>query len=927
MTSDTWRPSVASDSHGGEHDTASDAPGGVTPPNDQAEIPAPAKNPRRVARKRSATSQVAEDGSTDATNPHGRTRRSTVRSRTRESNIAGLGQRARQTGDVRAYLPLPDPIYFNAHTLRQALLNRPLDEALTIVTEGLASALAPAAVQVWLADAAPLAGEQGRTGGQELVPIFRLRAMARADVVGGPPLPETPDFAASNPAGVRPHASLDPFLQDVVNARGPVVLHERDTQPIGDEWQTLLQPTFEQAAAGGEHTVLGTLAGYPLRTRGRFLGILGVATLHHLSARHLNVLEELSDLATLAADRDRQITTTRSRGALAQTVVRNAPVALAALTGPEHTFALTNPTFGHLIGVDSDTKLVGRTLAQVAPDRAEVLAASLRLDAVAAAGEPQMMIELPIRHVERGLTYWNVTTSPLAGLPGGGEGLLVSAVEVTRQVVSRHRSQEAAEVAQERVAQMMTLHATSLAVASQLGADPRDLLADILRRSIALLGGRAGVVYVRDPRLPRLDVIVAQGLRGDYAGSSILIGDGLPGRVAELGQGRFAQVGNGLTTGESIHDEGFGASIAVPLIHRGQVVGVLEVLDDAERRSFTDDDLWLLELFAAQAAQAIENARTYVELERAYRKQRDLDRMKDDFIATASHELRTPLTGVQGFLDLLLDFPGSRDDALAVEFLRNAVDAATELAAISERLLQTSRLDTGRMELHREPVRLDAVVGEALHSIQALQQAQGGHHELIADIPPDAYVLADLGRLKEVVDNLVGNAVKYSPAGGVVTVSCARAQFGQPDSAAIMPEGAGHIEDRPTEVLPLLTDDATDPADDPCVPNPLVLAAAAQRPYLVLTVRDQGMGIAPAEQVKLFGRFARTESARASQIRGTGLGLYICRQILRAMDGDVWLQESAPGVGSVFAVALPLAQPASPELVTPRIEQGGTDVL
>ena len=80
---------------------------------------------------------------------------------------------------------------------------------------------------------------------------------------------------------------------------------------------------------------------------------------------------------------------------------------------------------------------------------------------------------------------------------------------------------------------------------------------------------------------------------------------------------------------------------------------------------------WLLDLFAVQAAQAAENARAYVELERAYRKQRDLDRLKDDFIATASHELRTPLTGVQGFLELLLDFR-LRDDPLAQEFAGHA---------------------------------------------------------------------------------------------------------------------------------------------------------------------------------------------------------------------------------------------------------------
>ncbi|MGH2517477.1 MAG: GAF domain-containing protein, partial [Ktedonobacterales bacterium] len=503
------------------------------------------------------------------------------------------------------------------------------------------------------------------------------------------------------------------------------------------------------------------------------------------------------------------------------------------------------------------------------------------------------MLELPIL-LDRGMTYWNVTSSPLPGVSTGVGGVLVAAVDVTRQVLARQRAQEAAEVAQERIGQMMTLHATSLAVASQLGADPRELLDDILRRSIALLEARAGTVYVRNPRRDDLEVIVCQGLRGNYIGSRIPVGEGLAGRVALTGQGLLVDDYRAYPFRAAIYDgEDFSAVIAVPLIQRGQVVGVLDVLDDAERRTFTEDDLWLLDLFAAQAAQAIENARTYVELEHAYRKQRELDRMKDDFIATASHELRTPLTGVQGFLDLLLEYPGSRDEALALDFLNKAVDSAQELTEISERLLQTSRLDTGRIELHLGPVRLATVVDEALRSFRELRQAQGGDHELLAEMLPDLYVQADLGRLKEVLDNLVGNAIKYSPRGGRVIVRCAPAAFAEAERAR--PSGglgARPIEDRPTLVLPHLTEQAPDPENDPLAPLPQVVAAAAQQPYLVVTVSDEGIGIPANEVGRLFGRFARMESARTSQIRGTGLGLYICRQMMRAMGGDVWLEHS-----------------------------------
>ncbi|HEX6121990.1 MAG TPA: GAF domain-containing protein, partial [Ktedonobacterales bacterium] len=813
------------------------------------------------------------------------------------------------------------------------------------------AALAPALARVWIADPVPWAGEPPRIGGQQLAPALRLRAEAQRAVrpsyleaVEGaeelPTHPLAPIGAAPTPEATSSQASWsttpDPLLAEVVAVRRPAVLYQPGEHPLAERWQAAI--SGEAPEAGTPPAVaLGTLAAYPLLARGRLLGALAVGTAARLNARQLAAIAELADLAALAADRDQLLRYSRSQEALAQTVVRHAPVAMAVLTGPEHICALANPTFALLLGVGSDLELHGRRLGEVIPERAESFIAGLRLHAVLTTGEPQAMIELPI-HQERGLTYWNVTTSPLPSLGENGQhskrgerdaGVLIAAVEVTRQVLTRQRAQDAAEVAQERIGQMMTLHATSLAVASQLGADPRELLGDILRRSILLLNARAGTVYARDPRHDELRVIICQGLRGDYTGNRIRIGEGLAGQVALTGNGLIVDDYRAYPYRAAIYDnEVFSAVIAVPLVHHGQVIGVLDVLDDAERRTFTDDDLWLLELFASQAAQAMENARLFVELERAYRKQRELDRLKDDFIATASHELRTPLTGVQGFLDLLLEYPGSRDEPLALDFLQKAADSAQELADISDRLLQTSRLDTGRVEPHITPVRLAPVVGEVLRAFRELGAAQGAAHELAAEVAPEVYLRADLGRLKEVLDNLVSNAVKYSPHGGRVTVRCVPAALGAPTSAeaAALPGGAGEapVEDRPTIVLSLrerdAPDDASERAEDALRPAPAVVAAASARPYFVVLVSDEGMGIAAAERHRLFGRFSRTDSARASQIRGTGLGLYICRQILRAMEGDIWLYASAPGRGSTFAIALPgasLPEGASPGETAP----------
>jgi signal transduction histidine kinase len=862
----------------------------------------------------------------------GRHRSPTGRSRPRESNITGLVERSRLLLDDRPLLPMPDPLLSVLPGLRRVLLHFTLEEVATLLTDILVAVLGPSVAQLWIVDPTPWGSEPLPAGGREVTPLMRARSqscvlqrvsidLASWSTATGESMAAAAEITTAIFGGGETKERLQlqqrlpsrasALISEVASGRRAVVLFDADTHPLADGWTDFL-PASASSSSSSTSSTVGTLVAYPLYARGQLLGVLAVATGMRLGPRHLAALEDLSSLAGLAADRDRLLSYSRSQEALAQTVVRHAPVAIAVLTGEEHALALSNPAFATLLGLELQGTLTGQRLGDLLPpDRASSVAASLRLDAVYQSGEPQVMIELPIHHSARGMTYWNVTSSPLSLISAGVGGVLVAAVEVTRQVVSRQRALDSAEMAQDRIGQMMTLHATSLAVASQLGADPRELLADILRRSIALLNARAGAVYVLDPRFDELEVIVCQGLRGDYTGARIRVGDGLAGRVGETGQGLIVDDYRAYPYRTAIYDgEDFSAVIAVPLIHRGQVVGVLDVLDDAERRAFTDDDLWLLDLFAAQAAQAIENARTYVELERAYRKQRELDRMKDDFIATASHELRTPLTGVSGFLDLLLEYPGSRDEPLAVEFLEKASESAQELAEIAERLLQTSRLDTGRMEMHTGPVRLATVIEEVLHSYKGLQQSQGSHYDLSSEIAPGVYVEADLGRLKEVLDNLISNAIKYSPHGGRIEVTC--------EVSALSTGGAypaeertlisGGIDERPTLVLPHLVTGAAGEEESPRAPSPTVIAAGLLKDYITVVVRDHGMGIPVTEQGNLFRRFSRLDSARASQIRGTGLGLYICRQIMRAMDGDVWLEESTPGEGSAFAFTLPAAE-------------------
>jgi signal transduction histidine kinase len=761
--------------------------------------------------------------------------------------------------------------------IRRALLDQPLDEGLAATAQILADTCGPAHCEVWLADQSAWVGELSRTGGRELFPAVRLRAGADTTRAHS-----DPDAAGSYPA----LRLADLVVEEVVSARRPLILLDAGDSPVAQAWMAVAAPRLETIKA---------LMAVPLEVRGQFLGVLVVGTGEAAGQARLALIEGAADHCALAADHDRLVSYSRGQEALAQTVVRQAPVAVAVLTGPDHVFSLANPAFAQLLGVESGLR--GRRLEEVIPG-VDRLSDSFRLDAVYRTGEPQAMIELPI-HLDRGLTYWNVTSSPLPGSSARVGGVLVAAIDVTRQVIERQRALEAAEVAQERIGQMMALHATSLAVSSQLGADPRELLADILRRSIALLGARAGTVYVADHRTGELEVIVCHGLRGDYVGSRIRLGDGLAGQVARSGEGLLVDDIRLYPTSAAIYaGEAISAVIAVPLIHHNRVVGVLDVLDDADRRTFT------------QAAQAIENARTYVELERAYQAQREMDRLKDDFIATASHELRTPLTGVQGFLDLLLDYNGSRDEPLAREFLERAAGSAAELTELTERLLETSNLDTGRVEIRREPIHLRTLVDDVLRARAAAEARAPGApdavaHALEADVPDGVVVWADPARLKEVLDNLVGNAIKYSPRGGAVRVRCAIEAA--PAGHAAQARSAPPLSEPPRQALAEAGAAEAFAAERPAANR----SADGNTPaYAVITISDQGIGIAPAERDRLFGRFARLDGARTSQIRGTGLGLYICRQLMQAMGGSIWLHESAPGRGSTFAAALPLVSSA-----------------
>jgi len=230
--------------------------------------------------------------------------------------------------------------------------------------------------------------------------------------------------------------------------------------------------------------------------------------------------------------------------------------------------------------------------------------------------------------------------------------------------------------------------------------------------------------------------------------------------------------------------------------------------------------------------------------------ERLLEEAKTDFVATVSHELRTPLTAVLGAAQTLL----RRDVEFAPERQRELLEIiaaqAARLSRVADEVLLASSLDRGELRLKQTRVDLDEVVAE---TVEAMLPRLPEQTSLAVDAVPVGSVLGDRDRVQQVLVNLIDNAVKYSPTGGAVTVSKARLR--------------GSVR---------------------------------------VTVSDQGIGVPPSEQGRIFEKFYRSDPRLTRTTGGTGLGLYICRELVERMGGRIGV-ESSRGSGSAFYFELPTA--------------------
>ncbi len=232
--------------------------------------------------------------------------------------------------------------------------------------------------------------------------------------------------------------------------------------------------------------------------------------------------------------------------------------------------------------------------------------------------------------------------------------------------------------------------------------------------------------------------------------------------------------------------------------------------------------------------------------------EKELDRLKSQLLSTVSHELRTPLASIKGFATTLLRQDVAWDDGTRREFLAIIDQESDRLSELIGNLLDMARVEAGTLRVEPEPANLRPIVEEVVRTFSLMTSQHQFQIEMPRRLPR---IMADPRRVRQVLRNLLENAVKYSPAGG-----------------------------------------------------PIVVAVEVHPDAVQVGVADRGIGIQPEHLGRVFDRFYQVDNASTRNVGGSGLGLSICKAIVEAHRGRIWV-ESQVGIGSSFHFTLPLAHP------------------
>jgi PAS domain S-box-containing protein len=333
-----------------------------------------------------------------------------------------------------------------------------------------------------------------------------------------------------------------------------------------------------------------------------------------------------------------------------------------------------------------------------------------------------------------------------------------------------------------------------------------------------------------------------------------------------------------------VRSMGVNAYACHPLMSQGQVIGTLS-FGSRTKSTFAEDELDLMKAVADNVVIALQRIRLMESLEHHARAAESANAAKSQFLASMSHELRTPINSILGMTDLALneELPGTVRD-----YLQTAKESTDLLLELLNEILDFSRIEAGRFELESTPFSLQRAIGQVVKALSA--RAAEKDLKLVCDLPDDlpGRLVGDPLRLRQVLMNLVGNAIKFTHKGGV-TVRVER-------------EGSGIRDCGLQDGEPSVNSDSS-----PLIPDP-------QSPSVAIhfSVSDTGIGISAEGQKKIFAPFTQADASTTRRYGGTGLGLAISQRLVGMMGGRIWV-ESQPGRGSTFhfTISLPVAQPIS----------------